>query len=203
MWLERTAGRLPSPSIAAPTRYVERISSEEGAASLREFSLAINGGCIEIIREPALGALPFGILNIHPGLLPNYRGCTVVEWALYNGDPVGVTAHLMDEGIDTGPLVAQAAVDVSDCADYEAVRVKVYQAGFALAAAAAADLLAGRARPVPQGPGRYWKPIEPEKMAAVRARVARRASDAAFVADRMARGTTADQITADLLAQTR
>ncbi len=131
-------------------------------------------------------------------MLPKYRGCTVVEWALYNGDPLGVTAHLMDEGIDTGPIVAQATFDVADCPDYAAVRVKVYQAGFALAATAAADLLAGRARPVPQGPGRYWKPIEPEKMVVVQAWFARRASDAAFIADRMAAGATADQITADL-----
>ncbi len=45
-----------------------------------------------------------GTLNAHPGLLPRYRGVDVVAWAVLNGDPVGVSVHLVDAGIDTGRI---------------------------------------------------------------------------------------------------
>jgi methionyl-tRNA formyltransferase len=45
-------------------------------------------------------------------LLPDYRGVDVIPWALYNGDPLGVTIHFVDQGIDTGDLVAQRRFEV-------------------------------------------------------------------------------------------
>ena len=81
------------------------------------------------------------------------------------------------------------------------MRVSDYRAGFALAAVAAADFFAQRVRPIPQGAGQYWKPIEPEKIAVAQAKVVRQASSAASIADRMAAGAPADQITAELLAR--
>ena len=46
-----------------------------------------------------------GVINIHPGILPYYKGCTCVEWSLYNKDPVGITAHFMNENYDSGPII--------------------------------------------------------------------------------------------------
>jgi methionyl-tRNA formyltransferase len=55
----------------------------------------------------------FGTLNIHDSLLPKYAGFSPLIWALINGEThVGVTAHLMDDSLDTGPIVAQQAVSV-------------------------------------------------------------------------------------------
>ena len=42
-----------------------------------------------------------GVINIHPGILPMYRGCTCPEWTLYNNDPLGCTAHLMISSYDS------------------------------------------------------------------------------------------------------
>ncbi|MEE2059072.1 methionyl-tRNA formyltransferase [Rhodococcus artemisiae] len=54
-----------------------------------------------------------GTLNIHDSLLPHYAGFSPLVWALINGEShVGVTAHLMDEGLDTGPIIAQQSVPV-------------------------------------------------------------------------------------------
>lgn len=54
-----------------------------------------------------------GTLNIHDSLLPQYAGFSPVLWALLNREShVGVTVHRMDEGLDTGPIVAQEAVPV-------------------------------------------------------------------------------------------
>jgi methionyl-tRNA formyltransferase len=59
-------------------------------------------------------ALPTrGTLNVHDSLLPTYAGFSPLIWALINGEPeVGVTAHLMDQTLDAGPIVVQRAVPV-------------------------------------------------------------------------------------------
>jgi methionyl-tRNA formyltransferase len=58
---------------------------------------------------PEVLALPrFGVLNVHPSALPRYRGPAPLLWAIRNGDPtIGVTVHRMDDGLDTGPILAQ------------------------------------------------------------------------------------------------
>jgi len=56
---------------------------------------------------------PFGTLNVHDALLPAYAGFSPLIWALINDEPeVGVTAHLMDDTLDAGPIVLQRAVPV-------------------------------------------------------------------------------------------
>jgi folate-dependent phosphoribosylglycinamide formyltransferase PurN len=65
-----------------------------------------------IYRRPLLDCFRLGILNAHIGLLPKYRGRSVMEWAVLNGDETGVTTFLIDEGIDTGPIVFSRVVDV-------------------------------------------------------------------------------------------
>tara|TARA_B100000989_G_C19492080_1_gene450275 strand:+ start:234 stop:938 length:705 start_codon:yes stop_codon:yes gene_type:complete len=67
-----------------------------------------------------------GIINIHPGILPDYRGSTCVEWALYNNDPVGISAHLMTEKYDTGPIISKKFLNLKNSRKYEDIRIKVY-----------------------------------------------------------------------------
>ncbi len=55
-----------------------------------------------IYREPTISAFKLGILNAHIGILPKYRGRSVVEWSVLQGDPIGVTVFFIDSGIDTG-----------------------------------------------------------------------------------------------------
>lgn len=60
------------------------------------------------IPRDARNAMPLGALNIHTSLLPRYRGPAPVLWAIRNGDAeTGVTVHRMDDGFDTGPILAQ------------------------------------------------------------------------------------------------
>jgi methionyl-tRNA formyltransferase len=65
---------------------------------------------------PRIYDLPrFGTLNVHDSLLPAYGGFSPIIWALINGEPeVGLTAHLMNEGLDAGDIVVQRAVAVGD-----------------------------------------------------------------------------------------
>ncbi|MDA0263128.1 MAG: methionyl-tRNA formyltransferase [Chloroflexi bacterium] len=62
----------------------------------------------KLLPKPVLEAAPLGCLNIHPSLLPKHRGPSPVATAILEGDRVtGVTLMLLDEGMDTGPLIAQ------------------------------------------------------------------------------------------------
>jgi folate-dependent phosphoribosylglycinamide formyltransferase PurN len=67
-----------------------------------------------IYRQATIGAFRVGILNPHIGLLPAYRGRSVMEWSLLQGDPVGITVFFIDAGIDTGErIVVSEQVDIS------------------------------------------------------------------------------------------
>ncbi|HMK73254.1 MAG TPA: phosphoribosylglycinamide formyltransferase [Myxococcaceae bacterium] len=72
-------------------------------------------GFMRLLGGDFLRAFPAGVLNIHPALLPSFPGLHGVRQALGHGVKVsGCTVHLVDEGTDTGPIIAQAAVPVLD-----------------------------------------------------------------------------------------
>ena len=69
-----------------------------------------------IYRRDTIACFRHGILNAHIGILPKYRGRSVVEWSLVQGDPTGISVFFLDEGIDTGKrIVLSETVDVSHC----------------------------------------------------------------------------------------
>ena len=69
--------------------------------------LIIVAGLNQIFRPPAIAALP-PMLNVHPSLLPSYRGANPAFWQIRNNEQhSGVTMHHIDAGVDTGPVVAQ------------------------------------------------------------------------------------------------
>lgn len=67
----------------------------------------------KILPKVILDLPPFGCVNVHASLLPKYRGAAPIQWAIMNGDPeTGVTTMLMDEGMDTGPILLQASLPI-------------------------------------------------------------------------------------------
>ncbi len=61
-----------------------------------------------LIPLQLINAAPLGAVNLHPSLLPKYRGRAPVNWAILNGETeFGLTAHFVDEGIDSGDIIAQ------------------------------------------------------------------------------------------------
>ena len=70
-------------------------------------------GFMRLVKEPLLEAFPKRILNIHPSLLPAYPGMAAWEQAVADGaSESGCTVHLVDQGMDTGPILGQARVPV-------------------------------------------------------------------------------------------
>jgi methionyl-tRNA formyltransferase len=69
-----------------------------------------------IYRDVTIDSFRLGILNHHIGILPAYRGRSVMEWSILQGDPVGVTVFFIDIGIDTGArILISEEVDISGC----------------------------------------------------------------------------------------
>jgi methionyl-tRNA formyltransferase len=67
----------------------------------------------KILRAPILTLPPFGCINVHASLLPNYRGAAPIQWALLHGDvKTGITTMLMDEGLDTGDILLQEETEI-------------------------------------------------------------------------------------------
>lgn len=86
-----------------------------------------------ILRKDVIEIPPKGVVNIHMGLLPEYRGVNGVRWALLNGESqTGVTMHFVDEGIDTGDMIARAAFPIEENDDVRSLMIKSRKAGIAL-----------------------------------------------------------------------
>jgi methionyl-tRNA formyltransferase len=86
----------------------------------------------ELLELPRLGAL-----NVHPSLLPKYRGATPIQTAIKNGErETGVSIMLMDSGLDTGDLVLQRAVAIEPNETYGELHDRLAAAGAALLAEA-------------------------------------------------------------------
>ena len=82
--------------------------------------LVVLAGYMHLLTEPFLARFPERIVNVHPSLLPAFPGAHAIDDALAAGvDTTGVTVHVVDEGLDTGPVLAQEAVPVEPRATLE------------------------------------------------------------------------------------
>ena len=84
-------------------------------AESEEIDLIVVGFWGEIVRKEMLEKPKFGALNVHPSLLPKYRGPTPVLFTILNGDSeAGVTIIKMDEEVDHGPILAQQKFSIGE-----------------------------------------------------------------------------------------
>jgi methionyl-tRNA formyltransferase len=102
----------------------------------------------DILRLPRLG-----FLNLHPSLLPAYRGPSPLFWQLRDGAPAGVTIHTMDEAFDAGPIAAQQAVELPDGSSGPEAERLLTGAGIDLLRGVLDDLTRGIVRQWPQPAG--------------------------------------------------
>lgn len=105
--------------------YEEEILKKLKRANVQWIVLA---GYMRIVGKTLLEAYPQRILNVHPSLLPAFPGKHAVEQALDAGVKVsGVTIHFVDEGIDTGPIIAQEPVTVFPKDTNETLQSRIQQ----------------------------------------------------------------------------
>ena len=101
---------------------------------------------------PWMLALPrLGCINLHASLLPRYRGAAPIQWAVARGETVtGNTTMLLEEGLDTGPILLQQALAISPEETAEDLFDVLAEGGAPLVVETLAGLAAGRIRPRPQ-----------------------------------------------------
>ena len=108
-------------------------------------SLVVGAGYMRVLSSSFLERFP-AILNVHPSLLPEFRGLHAVRRALEAGvEETGVTVHFMVEEVDAGPIVAQERVPVLPGDDEEALLARLHPVEHRLLVRAVADYLWGRA----------------------------------------------------------
>ena len=99
----------------------------EHALATHEPDLVVLAGFMRIV-DPAI-VRRFRVVNTHPALLPSFPGAHAIRDALAAGvEETGVTVHWVDEGVDTGPIIAQARVAVRPGDDEDALRARVQTA---------------------------------------------------------------------------
>jgi phosphoribosylglycinamide formyltransferase 1 len=127
--LARAAG-VPT-AVVAPGDFPDRAAWDRGLAeAVAVFGpdLVVSAGFMRILGAAFLDRFPSRILNTHPALLPAFPGAHGVRDALAYGVRVtGCTLHVVDAGVDTGPIVAQVAVPVEEGDDEASLheRIKV------------------------------------------------------------------------------
>ena len=98
---------------------------------------------------------PGRIVNVHPALLPAFPGLRAIEQAIEHGSRVtGVTVHFVDEGVDTGPIVLQQAIELPYAAGVEEVAAMVHEVEHELYPRAIRLIARGSARIDPSDPRR-------------------------------------------------
>ena len=92
----------------------------------RDVHLVCLAGIMRLVGRPLLDAFPERILNIHPSLLPSFRGLEAQRQALDHGVRIsGATVHLVTSDLDDGPIVLQAAVRVQDDDTVETLSARI------------------------------------------------------------------------------
>jgi phosphoribosylglycinamide formyltransferase-1 len=151
--LARAAAAGVPTAVFARADYATRADRDAAmAAWLAEAGaeLVVLAGYMQLVAPAFLRAFPQRVINVHPALLPAFPGIRAIEQALAYGVKVfGVTVHFVDEGVDTGPIILQRAVELPDAADAETVRSALRPLEHDLLTEAVRLIAAGRVRVTP------------------------------------------------------
>lgn len=139
-----------------------RPNSPEGLRQLEkhEPELVISVRYRRILKEAVIAMPLHGVLNLHSGLLPDYRGMMVTFWAMLNDEQtIGSTLHrIVDGGIDTGPIIARASGPVNRDWSYLANVLALYRPGCGMIVEAVRRIDCRKLPPgaAQDGPGTYY-----------------------------------------------
>jgi phosphoribosylglycinamide formyltransferase 1 len=114
--LARASARGVPNAVFARSDHADREARDMALADWlqeRGSELVVGAGYMELLGSSFLARFPGAVINVHPSLLPAFPGLRAIEQALAYGVKVfGVTVHFVDAGVDTGPVILQAAVEL-------------------------------------------------------------------------------------------
>ncbi|HXD53389.1 MAG TPA: phosphoribosylglycinamide formyltransferase [Solirubrobacteraceae bacterium] len=138
--------------------YPDRATRDAELASWvleRGARLVVLAGYMELLGDAFLERFPEAVINVHPSLLPAFPGLHAIEQALDYGVKVfGVTVHLVDGGVDTGPVILQGSVVLEEPGGPEDVLAALRPLEHELLPRAVRLFAAGALRPDPANPRR-------------------------------------------------
>jgi phosphoribosylglycinamide formyltransferase-1 len=119
----------------------------------RDVDLIVLAGYMELLSGEFVNRFRNRIVNVHPALLPSFPGLDAVGQALAHGVRVtGVTVHLVDEGVDSGPIVLQRAIRVPYTRDRAQLEKEIHRVEHELLPEAIRLIAAGAVRVDPENP---------------------------------------------------
>jgi phosphoribosylglycinamide formyltransferase-1 len=124
--LERAREAGVATAVFARDAFPDRVARDRAMAEWlveQGVGLVVLAGYMQLLDAGFLGRFPQRVINVHPALLPAFPGIGSVEQALAYGVKVfGVTVHFVDEGVDTGPIILQRAIDLPAATEAREVR---------------------------------------------------------------------------------
>jgi len=153
--------KLAAQELRLPLLQPKSINSPECQELLRslDLDLLVTAAFGQLLRPAVLRIPRLGCINVHASLLPKYRGAAPIHWALIHGErETGVTTFLMDEGMDTGPILLQRATPIDPDETAGELEARLAQMGAELAVETVEKLRRGEIEPRPQPPGGTMAP---------------------------------------------
>ena len=133
----------------------DRDATMAGWLASHDVELVVLAGYMQLLSPEFLARFERGVINVHPALLPAFPGLRAVEQALEYGVKVfGVTVHYVDQGVDTGPVILQRAVEIPDASSADEVLERLHPIEHQLLPEAVRLIAAGAVRLDPANPRR-------------------------------------------------
>ena len=130
MALERARAAGVEANAFPADAYDDRATRDEAMGdwlARRDVELVVLAGYMQLLSDAFLRRFPGRVINVHPALLPAFPGLHAVEQALEYGVKVfGVTVHFVDDGVDTGPVILQRAVELPDARNADDVLERLH-----------------------------------------------------------------------------
>jgi phosphoribosylglycinamide formyltransferase 1 len=156
--LARAAAVEVPTAVFARSDYPDREARDRALADWlkeRGAELVVGAGYMELLGPPFLARFPGAVINVHPSLLPAFPGLGAIPQALSYGVKVfGVTVHFVDEGVDSGPVILQRAVELPWAREEQEVHEALRPLEHTLLAEAVRLFAHGLLKPDPENPRR-------------------------------------------------
>ncbi|MEJ7787700.1 MAG: phosphoribosylglycinamide formyltransferase [Solirubrobacteraceae bacterium] len=156
--LQRAAGARVPAAVFARDDFDDREARDVAMADWLDragVELVVLAGYMQLLSATFLARFPDRVLNVHPSLLPAFPGLNAIGDAVGYGVKVfGVTVHLVDEGVDTGPILLQRSIEIAEPLERDAVHDRLRPLEHALLPEAVRLLARGAVRRDPANPRR-------------------------------------------------
>ena len=134
------------------------VNSKEVITEIKKIKpdLIISALFSQILKKEIISIPRFGVINIHPAFLPDYKGVSPIFWSLLNREKnVGVTVHYIDEGIDTGKIIYREKIKIDPSDTEDSLFYKCIKRGSVLLVSAVTDIKKGRVKTISNPKGKY------------------------------------------------